>query len=94
MPPPIKGKSQWLGARKGEGRRRAALAKGKGEKGKAGGVKGKKKAKGKGKGKGKAVVAGAAGAVSKLISLRDSRRGNSMLRGPFIDFHRFSIDFQ
>ena len=63
------------------------MAKGKGEKGKAGGVKGKKKAKGKGKGKGKAVVAGAAGAVSKLISLRDSRRGNSMLRGPSIDFH-------
>ena len=29
----------------------------------------------------------------QLISLRDSRRGNSMLRGPFIDFHRFSIDF-
>ena len=69
------------------------MAKGEAEKGKAGGVKGKEKAKGKGKGKGKAAVAGAAGAVSKLISLRDSRRGNSMLRGPFIDFHRFPNDF-
>ena len=48
---------------------------------------GSKKGKGKGKGKGKAAVAGDAGGVSKLISLCDSRRGNSMLRGPLIDFH-------